>query len=112
METGQVTFHKQNLVKKVFVEKRTNEIINRLNKTRVEAYPDLVAERAARKREDKYEQRQYEKRRKQEELERAAERKRLQEMKNYKGVFEEDEMKSNRHYLENGGAEAFEDDFM
>ncbi|KAI8853665.1 hypothetical protein BC829DRAFT_424615 [Chytridium lagenaria] len=112
METGQVTFHKPNLVKKVYVEKKVNEIVNRLNKTKTEAYPDLAAERVARKREDKYEQRQYEKRKKQEELERAQNRKRMEDLKNYKNVMEDENMKSNRHYLQNGGANAFEDDFM
>jgi len=33
-------------VKKILVEKRINEIINRLNKTRVEKFPDLAAEKA------------------------------------------------------------------
>jgi hypothetical protein len=45
MATGQIGFHKQKQVKKVLVEKRTNEIINRLNKTRVEKFPDLAAEK-------------------------------------------------------------------
>ncbi|KAJ3098685.1 Coiled-coil domain-containing protein 25 [Phlyctochytrium planicorne] len=110
METGQVSFHKSNLVKKVFVEKRVNEIVNRLNKTKVETYPDLMAERVARNREDKMEQRQYEKKKKQEELERANEKKRNQDLKNYKGVFDEENMRSNKYYLENGGD--FDDDFM
>jgi len=47
MATGQVGFHNQKNVKKVLVEKRINEIINRLNKTKVEKFPDLAAENAA-----------------------------------------------------------------
>lgn len=46
MATGQIGFHKQKQVKKVLVEKRVNEIINRLNKTKVEKFPDLAAEKA------------------------------------------------------------------
>lgn len=46
MATGQIGFHRQKQVKKVLVEKRTNEIINRLNKTKVERFPDLAAEKA------------------------------------------------------------------
>lgn len=38
-------FHSNKLVKKVRVEKRINDIVNRLNKTKEELYPDLAAER-------------------------------------------------------------------
>ncbi|KAH6601496.1 hypothetical protein BASA61_001945, partial [Batrachochytrium salamandrivorans] len=51
METGQVTFHKNNIVKRIHIEKRTNEIVNRLNKTRVEKYPELAEERIQHQRE-------------------------------------------------------------
>ena len=46
MATGQIGFHRQKQVRKVHVEKRINEIINRLNKTRLEKLPDLAAEKA------------------------------------------------------------------
>ena len=46
MATGQIGFHRQKEVKKIHVEKRINEIINRLNKTKVEKFPDLAAEKA------------------------------------------------------------------
>ncbi|KAI5285714.1 hypothetical protein KEM54_000355 [Ascosphaera aggregata] len=45
MATGQVSFHNHKLVKKVFVQTRENPIVNRLNKTKVEKYPDLAAEK-------------------------------------------------------------------
>ncbi|PGH17025.1 hypothetical protein AJ79_01409 [Helicocarpus griseus UAMH5409] len=45
MATGQVGFHKQNLTRKIHVPTRLNPIINRLNKTRVEKFPDLRAEK-------------------------------------------------------------------
>ncbi len=45
MATGQVSFHKQKAVKKVFVPTRINEIVNRLNKTKVERQPDLAIEK-------------------------------------------------------------------
>lgn len=35
MATGQVSFHKQKLVKRIHVPTRTNAIVNRLNKTKV-----------------------------------------------------------------------------
>ncbi|KAF9887429.1 hypothetical protein FE257_010146 [Aspergillus nanangensis] len=45
MAAGQVSFHNQKLVRKVFVAERENPIVNRLNKTRVEKFPDLKAEK-------------------------------------------------------------------
>ncbi|KAF8766329.1 hypothetical protein HU200_007847 [Digitaria exilis] len=41
MDVGQVGFHNPRMVRVLTVEKRVNEIINRLNKTRVERRPDL-----------------------------------------------------------------------
>lgn len=55
MATGQVSFHNQKLVKKVLVQERENAIVNRLNKTRDEKFPDLKAEKEeylAKKRKD------------------------------------------------------------
>lgn len=44
----QVGFHNQKLVKRFKIPTRKNEIINRLNKTKTERFPDLRAERLAR----------------------------------------------------------------
>ncbi len=41
MEVGQVGFHDQKRVKTVRVEKKNNEIVNRLERTRKELYPDF-----------------------------------------------------------------------
>lgn len=53
MEVGAVSFHNDKLVKKVFVAQRINEIVNRLNKSREEQYPNLEEERAAYDRQEK-----------------------------------------------------------
>ncbi|WEW55636.1 hypothetical protein PRK78_001067 [Emydomyces testavorans] len=45
MATGQVSFHNPKLTRKMFVPARQNPIVNRLNKTKVEKYPDLRAEK-------------------------------------------------------------------
>ncbi|KAJ5689767.1 Coiled-coil domain-containing protein 25 [Penicillium macrosclerotiorum] len=45
MATGQVSFHNPKLVRKILVRERENPIVNRLNKTRVEKFPDLRAEK-------------------------------------------------------------------
>ncbi|WPG99610.1 coiled-coil domain-containing protein 25 [Acrodontium crateriforme] len=51
MATGQVGFKNDKLVKRVYVEKRENAIVNRLNKTKVEKYPDLRQEKENREKE-------------------------------------------------------------
>ena len=53
MDVGQVGFHKAREVKKVHVEKRVNEIINRLNKTKEERKPDLRGLREERDRKER-----------------------------------------------------------
>jgi hypothetical protein len=58
METGQVTFHNNKKVKRVFVDKRINEVVNRLNKTKVERYPDLMLEKIQREKIDRKSARQ------------------------------------------------------
>ncbi|QDS73192.1 hypothetical protein FKW77_002607 [Venturia effusa] len=45
MATGQVGFHNQKMVKRIHVAARTNAIVNRLNKTKVEKFPDLRQEK-------------------------------------------------------------------
>ncbi|PGH05627.1 hypothetical protein AJ80_08319 [Polytolypa hystricis UAMH7299] len=45
MATGQVSFHNPKLVKKVFIPVRLNPVVNRLNKTKEEKYPDLREEK-------------------------------------------------------------------
>ncbi|KAJ3361390.1 hypothetical protein HDU91_003936 [Kappamyces sp. JEL0680] len=47
MDIGQVSFQKAKTVKKILISERTNEIINRLNKTKRELHPDLQAEKLA-----------------------------------------------------------------
>ena len=96
MEVGQVGFHKEKevysllfhawlvlnafsklKVRKIRVEKRINEIVNRLNKTKVEKKPDLRLEREQRD----YEEREDKKRllREQKEREREEERRKKDE---------------------------------
>lgn len=63
METGQVTFFRNNVVKRIHVKEKDNGIVNRLNKTKVEKYPDLAEEKIARDRETRNELREVEKKR-------------------------------------------------
>ncbi|KAK9239224.1 hypothetical protein V1525DRAFT_398882 [Lipomyces kononenkoae] len=45
MAVGQVGFKKDKMVRKVHVQTRVNAIVNRLNKTKVEKFPDLQSEK-------------------------------------------------------------------
>lgn len=113
MEVGQVGFWKNKAVKKTKVRTRENAIVNRLNKTKREEYPDLKAQREAydamlkRERQEAY--RQAEKERLEEERQRREEK----ELRSYKGVMDEEKMKSNKEIAEQyASVEDFEDEFM
>ncbi|KAF7513411.1 hypothetical protein GJ744_009832 [Endocarpon pusillum] len=45
MATGQVSFHDPKMTKKILVSVRQNAVVNRLNKTRAERFPDLRSEK-------------------------------------------------------------------
>lgn len=110
MATGQVSFHDQKMVKKVHVPVRQNVIVNRLNKTKVEKYPDLRAERE----EDLKEKRKVERIKQQEQkakdrIEKAErENKKWQKDHAYDDLMNEDNMISN----EEMDAKFYEEDFM
>jgi len=55
MDAGQVGFHKQKQVRKIHVERRVNEIVNRLNKTKIEKPQDADERRLEREGRDKRE---------------------------------------------------------
>ncbi|KAI9485837.1 MAG: hypothetical protein EXX96DRAFT_472929 [Benjaminiella poitrasii] len=110
METGQVTFFNHKKVRRVFVEKRVNEIVNRLNKTKVERFPDLLQEKVQREKIDRLKARKSEF----EEKERArqlAEEKRKAE-KEINDLFDPSMMKSNWRDTEVEDINAAEEDFM
>lgn len=96
MDVGQVSFHRGKEVRKMRVEKRMNEIVNRLNRTKVEhTEVDFRAEREKRdalEREDKKAEI-----RAQKELEKEAIKKQreMQELKSYRSLMKEDKMKTN-----------------
>ncbi|CEG80737.1 Putative Coiled-coil domain-containing protein 25 [Rhizopus microsporus] len=110
METGQVTFHNHKKVKRVHVEKRINEIVNRLNKTKVERYPDLMQEKIQREKIDRKKARADEFAQK-EEARRLAEEKRKAE-KEINDLFDPSLMKSNWRETEVEDINAAEEDFM
>lgn len=95
MDVGQVSFYKDKDVRKMKVDKRINETVNRLNKTKTEAHPDFRAEREKRdfdEREGKKKQGRLVK-----EREKEAEKKRNEEseLKSYSSLMKPDTMKTN-----------------
>ncbi|XVF48522.1 hypothetical protein PTKIN_Ptkin03bG0197400 [Pterospermum kingtungense] len=113
MDVGQVGFHNSKMVRTVRVEKRINEIVNRLNKTKVERKPDLKAEREAVNATERTERKQYlrEKKRR-EELERL-EKERQAEVRSYKGLMVSEKMTSNKQIAATSKSlQELEEDFM
>lgn len=113
MEVGQVGFHDLKLVRRVKVATRKNEIVNRLNKTKTESFPDLAMERDEHDREIREEKkaayREQEFRRLEEVRERAADR----EARSYDRIMDTDAMVSNKDNAQKyASVEEAEDDFM
>ncbi|KAG2176705.1 hypothetical protein INT44_007369 [Umbelopsis vinacea] len=110
MDTGQVTFHNNKQVKRVYVEKRANEIVNRLNKTKVEKFPDLAQEKVQRDKLDRQASRQ--KDLQQDKINREASAKARKAKEEIENLFSERNMVSNYRETEVEDIDAAEEDFM
>ena len=113
MEVGQVGFHDLKLVRRVKVATRKNEIVNRLNKTKTELFPDLAEEKEAYERaireEKKAHYREEEFKRLEEERIREADR----EARSYDLIMDSDKMTTNKqNAAKYASFEEAEDDFM
>ncbi|CAO2178255.1 unnamed protein product [Urochloa humidicola] len=113
MDVGQVGFHNPRMVRVLTVEKRVNEIINRLNKTRVERRPDLKAEKEASNAAEKAERKmQLKEKKRKEEIERL-EKEKWAEIRSYKGLMIAEKMTSNRQIASAGRSiQEMEDEFV
>ncbi|KAL7271123.1 Coiled-coil domain-containing protein 25 [Rhizina undulata] len=111
MAVGQVGFKDQRKVKRILVETRQNPIVNRLNKTKIEKFPDLAEEKEDRMKAVRVKERSAMLERKKEEARVAKERKEKAWQKDhaYDDVFTEEALEEN--YNTNRDA-AFYDDFM
>ncbi|KZF25518.1 DUF814-domain-containing protein [Xylona heveae TC161] len=111
MAVGQVGFKDQKKVKRVLVPTRENPIVNRLNKTKVEKFPDLREEKEARLKALRWKDRAAQQERKKEELRVAKERQELAWRRDhaYDDLFTEDNMEETSN--QNRDAD-FLDDFM
>ncbi|KIY97006.1 Coiled-coil domain-containing protein 25-like protein [Monoraphidium neglectum] len=113
MDIGQVGFHDAKRVRKAKVERKSNDIIKRLEKTRDERNPDLRAEKEtfealvrARKRAEERQARQEAKVAKDEQ-------RRQEDLKSYKHIMKEENMVSNAELREKYTTpQDYEEDFM
>ncbi|XP_060208117.1 uncharacterized protein LOC132635657 [Lycium barbarum] len=113
MDVGQVSFHNPKMVRTVRVEKRINEIVNRLNRTKVERTPDLKAEREAINAAERAERKQQLREKKRREEMDRLEKERQSEMRSYKNLMVADKMTSNKDVASaNKSLQELEDDFM
>ncbi|KAH8796626.1 hypothetical protein BGZ57DRAFT_864347 [Hyaloscypha finlandica] len=110
MAVGQVGFKDPRKVKKVLVSQRENPIINRLNKTKVEKFPDLAMEREEKLKVLRKKDQAAKLERKREEAKIAQERKEKKWQKDhaYDELFQEQDPED----VNNQGREDLEDDFM
>ncbi|CAO2825917.1 unnamed protein product [Amaranthus hypochondriacus] len=113
MDVGQVGFHNSKMVRTVRVEKRINEIVNRLNKTKVERKPDFQAEREAYSAAEKAERKAYLREKKRREEMEKLEKERQAETRSYKNLMVSDKMTSNKQIAAGEkSVQELEDDFM
>ncbi|KAK5120532.1 Coiled-coil domain-containing protein 25 [Meristemomyces frigidus] len=111
MATGQVGFKDHKMVRRCYVEKRENAIVNRLNKTKVEKYPDLRQEKMDREREVRKKERIAAQEKKKEEQKTAEERAQLKYQKDH--MYDDLHTEENLEMSNNQDRDAdFLDDFM
>jgi len=110
MAVGQVGFKDPRKVKKVLVSQRENPIVNRLNKTKVEKFPDLAMEREEKLKVLRKKDQAAKLERKREEAKIAQERKEKKWQKDhaYDELFQEQDPED----VNNQDREDLEDDFM
>ncbi|KAL5278138.1 CCDC25 family protein [Megaselia abdita] len=95
MEAGQVAYHKDKEVRKVRVEKRINEVVNRINKTKRESFPDLRAQREERDSEERQEQKKLLKQQQQKDKEDMKRKAEEAELRSYSSLHKEENMSTN-----------------
>lgn len=107
MEVGQVSFHEPKKVRKMRVEKRINEVVNRLNKTKIESHPDFQAEREARDAAERQDKKKVIRQQKDQEKLEEKRRQDEAELKSYSSLHQSDKMTTTNYDNNNDS-----DDFM
>lgn len=95
MEVGQIGFFCEKSVKKFRVEKRVNEIVNRLNKTKTEDHQDLRRQREERDSKERKEKKHILKAKREKEEEELMRQKTEAENRSYDKLFKPECMSSN-----------------
>uniref|UniRef100_A0A5B6YGB7 Putative coiled-coil domain-containing protein 25-like n=1 Tax=Davidia involucrata TaxID=16924 RepID=A0A5B6YGB7_DAVIN len=112
MDVGQVGFHNSKMVHTVRVEKRINDIVNRLNRTKVERKPDLKAEHEAVNAGERAEKKQQLRDKKRHEEMERLEKERQAEVRSYKNLMVAEKMTSNKEIASTKSLQELEEDFM
>ncbi|KAG0085548.1 Coiled-coil domain-containing protein 25 [Podila epicladia] len=115
MDVGQVSFKNNKQVKRVYVAERINDVVNRLNKTKIEKFPDLAQEKADHDRKLRQQQRQWQQEQKEQEYRQVQELKQKASDRGYGSIFDNEQMKGSSNYRNmdyDGDVDAFEEDFM
>lgn len=95
MDVGQVSFHREKDVRKIRVEKRINETVNRLNKTKTEAHPDFRAERERRDAEEREDKKKVQRTQREQDKENERLRKEQAELRSYSSLMATEKMSTN-----------------
>ncbi|XP_055491790.1 coiled-coil domain-containing protein 25 isoform X2 [Leucoraja erinacea] len=96
MDVGQIGFHRQKEVKVIAVETKINEILNRLEKTKNERFPDLAAEKESRDRDEQNERKAQVQEMKRKEKEEIKRRKEMDDLRSYSTLMKSENMSSNQ----------------
>ncbi|XP_053681118.1 coiled-coil domain-containing protein 25 [Anopheles nili] len=95
MEVGQVSFHRDKEVRKFRVEKRSNEIVNRLNKTKREESVDFRAEREKRDASERADKKRVAREQREQEKEDQKRRQEEAELRSYNSLMKSENMTTN-----------------
>ncbi|XP_031959181.1 coiled-coil domain-containing protein 25 isoform X2 [Corvus moneduloides] len=96
MDVGQIGFHRQKDVRSLTVERKASEQLRRLERTRVERFPDLAAERECRDREERGRRRAQLQELRRAERDELRRKKELEELRSYSSLMKAENMSSNQ----------------
>ncbi|NXO31767.1 CCD25 protein, partial [Cisticola juncidis] len=96
MDVGQIGFHRQKDVRSVRVERGPSEALRSLERTRVERFPDLAAERECRDREERGQRRQQLQELRRAEREELRKKREMEELRSYSSLMKAENMSSNQ----------------
>jgi len=111
MEVGQVGFYNTKLVKKEKVEKKKNDIVNRLDKTKREEFPDLAEQKAEREKQEREKKKAIIKNQLQKEKQEIEKKQKESELRSYSSIMVAENMATTNADMKKSAVE-YEEDFM